>query len=68
MTRLIRDGMNSVKNSRKETMPFCQTITVVISPNGLNAPPALAATRQSRLWAALNDCYERYTTLAAGVT
>lgn len=62
MTRLIRDGMNSVKNPRKETMPFCQTIRVVISPNGLNAPPALTATRQSRLWADLNDCYERYTT------
>ena len=25
-------------------MPFCHTIRVVISPNGENAPPALAAT------------------------
>ena len=25
-------------------MFFCHTISVVISPNGLNAPPALAAT------------------------
>ena len=25
-------------------MPACQTISVVISPNGLNAPPAFAAT------------------------
>ncbi len=25
-------------------MPFCQTIRVVMSPKGLKAPPALAAT------------------------
>ena len=25
-------------------IPFCQTINVVMSPNGENAPPALAAT------------------------
>ena len=42
--------MNSAKNTQKSTAPllammfFCQTISVVMSPNGLNAPPALAAT------------------------
>ncbi len=36
--------MNRAKNPQKLTIPFCQTINVVISPNGLNAPPALAAT------------------------
>ncbi len=32
------------KKPKKSITPFCQTIRVVISPNGLNAPPALAAT------------------------
>ena len=32
------------KNSPNFTTPFCQTMSVVISPNGLKAPPALAAT------------------------
>ena len=29
---------------RKSTTPRCHTISVVMSPNGLKAPPALAAT------------------------
>ena len=33
-----------LKKSKKETKPLCQTIKVVISPKGENAPPALAAT------------------------
>ena len=36
--------MNSVKNSKKSTRPDCQTINVVISPNGLKVPPAFEAT------------------------
>ncbi len=38
------DGTSSAKNSANCTCPFCQTISVVMSPNGLKAPPALAAT------------------------
>ena len=33
-----------LKNPKNGITPFCQTIRVVISPNGENAPPALAAT------------------------
>ena len=33
-----------MKNFQKPTMPRCHTISVVMSPKGLNAPPALAAT------------------------
>ena len=36
--------MNSGKKPANGTRPFCQTISVVMSPNGLKAPPALAAT------------------------
>ncbi|SFV87582.1 hypothetical protein MNB_SUP05-SYMBIONT-5-1196 [hydrothermal vent metagenome] len=43
-TKLINDGTNNTKNSKNSTVPFCHTISVVISPNGLNAPPAFAAT------------------------
>ena len=43
-SQLTSDGMNSTKNSWNATIPFCHTISVVMSPNGLNAPPALAAT------------------------
>ena len=43
-SQLIKDGMNSGKKSANGTSPFCQTISVVMSPNGLNAPPAFAAT------------------------
>ena len=38
------EGRNSAKKVQKSTTPFCQTIRVVISPKGENAPPALAAT------------------------
>ena len=30
--------------SKNETNPLCQTISVVMSPNGENAPPAFADT------------------------
>ena len=43
-TQFTTEGMNRAKNSWKCTTPFCQTIRVVISPKGLNAPPAFAAT------------------------
>ena len=36
--------MKSLKKVKKSTIPACQTIKVVMSPNGLKAPPALAAT------------------------
>jgi hypothetical protein len=36
--------MNSRKKVWNGMMPFCQTISVVMSPKGLKAPPALAAT------------------------
>ena len=36
--------MNRLKKVKKSTIPACQTIKVVMSPNGLKAPPALAAT------------------------
>ena len=35
--------MKSRKKVWNGTIPFCQTIRVVMSPNGLKAPPALAA-------------------------
>ena len=44
MRKLMSAGMNKAKNPKNSTLPDCQTISVVISPNGLNAPPALAAT------------------------
>ena len=37
-------GMKRAKNSPNWTLPFCQTINVVMSPKGEKAPPALAAT------------------------
>ena len=43
-SQLTSDGISSTKNSSNAMMPFCQTISVVMSPNGLIAPPALAAT------------------------
>jgi hypothetical protein len=42
--KFTTDGTNSRKKSANATSPFCHTIRVVMSPNGLNAPPALAAT------------------------
>ena len=42
--QLMTDGIKMAKNSKKLTLPFCQTIKVVMSPKGENAPPALAAT------------------------
>ena len=42
--KLISEGINNEKKPKKPTLPDCQTISVVMSPNGLNAPPALAAT------------------------
>ena len=40
----MTDGMKILKKSKKETKPLCQTIKVVMSPNGENAPPAFAET------------------------
>ena len=42
--KFTNEGRNKAKNSENLITPFCQTIKVVMSPNGLNAPPALAAT------------------------
>ena len=42
--KFTRAGRNNTKKSPKGKIPFCQTINVVISPNELNVPPALAAT------------------------
>jgi hypothetical protein len=39
-TQLISDGRTSPKNPVNGTFPACQTISVVMSPNGLKAPPA----------------------------
>ena len=44
MTAFIKAGRNNVRKAWNGTTPFCQTIRVVMSPNGLKAPPALAAT------------------------
>ena len=41
--QLTNEGMNNGKNCKNSTLPFCQTISVVISPKGEKAPPALAA-------------------------
>ena len=43
-SQFTTEGRNSAKNSKKASLPFCQTISVVMSPKGENAPPALAAT------------------------
>src|SRR5699024_7191062 len=43
-TKLATAGKNKCKNSKNSTLPACQTIKVVMSPKGLKAPPALAAT------------------------
>ena len=42
--KFTTDGRNKAKNSKNVAWPLCQTIRVVMSPNGLKAPPALAAT------------------------
>ena len=38
------EGTKILKKSKNDTKPLCQIISVVISPNGENAPPALAET------------------------
>ena len=43
-TQLVMEGSTSTKNSWNCTWPACQIISVVMSPKGLNTPPALAAT------------------------
>src|SRR5215467_10393640 len=53
-SQLMREGMNSAKKSANSTMPYCQTIRVVMSPKGLNAPPALAAITTLIQAAAMN--------------
>lgn len=44
ITKLMMAGINREKKSPKGTTPFCHTNSVVISPKGLNEPPALEAT------------------------
>lgn len=44
-SQFTNDGTSNKKNCWNSTSsPFCRTIKVVISPKGLKAPPALAAT------------------------
>jgi len=43
-SQFTSDGPNSRKKSKKPLLPACHTISVVMSPNALHAPPALAAT------------------------
>ena len=43
-SQFTSEGTNSAKNSKNVTLSFCQTIRVVMSPKGENAPPAFAAT------------------------
>src|SRR3954469_20281857 len=43
-SQLTTDGTTNGKKPVNGTLPACQTMSVVMSPNGLNAPPALAAT------------------------
>ena len=43
-SQLTSDGRTSEKNSLNCTCPACHTMSVVISPKGLNAPPEFAAT------------------------
>ena len=40
----INEAGKSAKKSKNGDLPAAQTISVVISPNGLHAPPAFAAT------------------------
>src|SRR5699024_1498458 len=42
--KITAEGKNNAKNSKNFTFPACHTSNVVISPKGLKAPPALAAT------------------------
>ena len=42
--KFTNEGKNNFKNWKNSTYPACQTIKVVISPKGLKAPPAFAAT------------------------
>ena len=42
--KLTTDGTKMRKNSKNSTLCACHTISVVMSPNALQAPPALAAT------------------------
>ena len=43
INKLTRAGTNREKKSAKGTTPFCHTNSVVMSPKGLNDPPALEA-------------------------
>lgn len=42
--KITTAGMNRAKKVQNSTIPFCQTIIVVISPKGEKAPQALAPT------------------------
>ena len=43
-SQLVSAGRNSRGKSPRPSFPRCHTMSVVRSPNGLNAPPAFAAT------------------------
>ncbi len=43
-SQFTTEGIKRWKKVEKPTIPFCHTIRVVMSPKGLKAPPALAAT------------------------
>jgi hypothetical protein len=43
-SQFTTDGTKIRKNSKNSTLCACHTIKVVMSPNALQAPPALAAT------------------------
>src|SRR5699024_9357107 len=52
--KFTAEGKNKAKNSKNFTFPACHTINVVISPKGLKAPPALAATTMFTQLMAIN--------------
>eukprot|EP00976_Prorocentrum_cordatum_P066328 1178270-Prorocentrum_minimum.AAC.2 len=43
-SQLTREGITRHIKSVNCSLPFCHTISVVTSPKGLKAPPALLAT------------------------
>src|SRR5699024_4361833 len=52
--KFTAEGKNKAKNSKNFTCPACHTMSVVISPKGLKAPPALAATTMFTQLMAIN--------------
>src|SRR5688572_3536121 len=67
--QLTAEGMNNAKNSKNPRISFCHTMSVVMSPNGLNAPPAFAATTTLIQAGAVNSALPRPTvTTTAPIT